>query len=466
MLRAEKGEAVMKKMFYVIIVILVVLLVFPLSNLLRSRDIDPALTAKAADPNLQKLSPAFQQKCMDCHAAGANLPFYSNFPVAKAFLQQDIRTGREHLDMPAEFFSGQPAVAEAALAKTQKVIQDDSMPPFRYRVLHWGSALTDQEKKDSLNWIRVARAKANRAEDVNDPIYAEPVLPLEALQGLNPDKVALGKKLYHDTRLSKDNSLSCASCHDLTKGGTDQQPVSDGINGQMGPINSPTVFNAAYALAQFWDGRAKDLREQANGPVNNPIEMGSNWEEVLGKLETDKEYAAAFAALYPDGMTGDNITDSIAEFERSLVTANSRFDQFLRGNAQVMTAEEKQGYSLFKSYGCNTCHAGQAMGGTSFEKMGVYADYFAARGNAKEADNGRYSVTKRESDRHKFKVPTLRNIALTFPYFHDGSTSDLHQAVKTMAHYQTEKAASENDVHLIMQFLQTLTGEYEGQTLK
>ena len=457
----------MKKLFYLVVTLLVIALIFPLANLVRSGNVSADLTARVTDPNFRKLAPAYQYKCSDCHLPGADPPFYSGFPIAGDMMRKDVTMAIEHVDMAAEFFDGAPHFSEAVLAKTQKVIQDDSMPPFRYRALHWKSALTEQEKKDSFTWIRQARARANGAPNTDDPIYNEAVLPLVVPAGLNREKAALGNRLFHDVRLSRDNTLSCASCHDLAKGGTDQAQFSDGINGQIGPINSPTVFNSVYALAQFWDGRAADLNEQASGPVNNPIEMGSNWEEVLGKLKDDKEYAAAFEAIYPDGMTSGNITDAIAGFEESLVTTNSRFDHYLLGNADALTAEERQGYDLFRSYGCATCHAGQAMGGSSFEKMGVYGDYFAGRGTEiKDADHGRYNVTKQERDRQRFKVPTLRNIALTHPYFHDGSVSDLHEAVKMMARYQTDRPMTENDAHVIRTFLLTLTGEYEGRLLK
>lgn len=456
----------MKKVFYAILVLVIVGLFFPLSNLLRSGKVDASLSAKVTDPHLQKLTPAYQQKCLDCHSANAELPFYASFPIAKDLIEKDREEALEHFDMMEEVFNDDSPVSEVALAEIQEVIQDGSMPPANYKALHWNAGITAQEKTDTMTWVRTARARANGAGNPDESIYGEPLLPLVPVTGLNPEKVALGRKLYHDTRLSKDNTLSCASCHDLAKGGTDQAPVSTGVGGQKGPINSPTVFNAAYALAQFWDGRAKDLKEQAGGPVNNPIEMGSNWDEVLGKLKDDKEYQAAFASLYPDGMSGDSITDAIAEFEKTLVTPNSRFDQYLRGNADAITSEEKEGFRLFRSYGCQTCHVGQAMGGKSFEKMGKYSDYFADRGNVKEADYGLANFTKQETDRFKFKVPTLRNVALTFPYFHDASATDLHQAIRAMAKYQTEKPINENEVHLVMLFLETLTGEYEGQRLK
>lgn len=456
----------MKKALLIGLVIVIVLLFFPLSNLMRTREIHTTLAAGVDDPHLQKVATAFQQKCMDCHSANTQMPFYAKLPIARTMIEQDIAKGREHVDMGVELFGRSPAVSEAVLAKTQKVVEDDSMPPFRYRLLHWGSGPTQEDRANTLAWIRNARAKANGIPNPDHPLCSNPILPLKAPEGLDPAKVALGKRLFHDNRLSKDISLSCATCHDLKKGGTDQESVSTGINGQKGGINSPTVFNAVHGVAQFWDGRAVDLQDQANGPVNNPIEMGSNWPEVLGKLKQDKEYVAEFKKIYPDGMTSKNITDAIATFEKSLVTVNSRFDQYLRGNAEALTAEEKEGYRLFSENGCATCHVGQAMGGKSFEKMGVYKDYFADRGSLQATDDGRFNVTKLERDRHRFKVPTLRNVALTYPYFHDASASDLTQAVRMMARYQTEAQLSENQVQLIVKYLGALTGEYDGQSLR
>ncbi|MFH1573673.1 MAG: cytochrome c peroxidase [Acidobacteriota bacterium] len=455
----------MKKILILAVVLAAIVLAFPLSNMMRSKAVDPALSAMITDPGLQELLPVLQQKCFDCHSENASLPFYGSFPVAKGVIENDRQRALNYFNMTKEILSGNP-VSEDALACLQKEIEEGSMPPSIYRLLHWNAGVTEAEAADIMNWIRAARAMANSSDNADDPIYSEPLLPLVPVKGLDPDKVALGEKLFHDTRLSGDNTVSCASCHDLSKGGTDQAPVSTGIRGQQGPINSPTVFNAVYGLAQFWDGRARDLQEQAAGPVTNPLEMGSNWDEVLGKLQDDKEYVAAFQALYPEGMTRDSITDAIAQFEKSLVTTNSRFDRFLRGEADAMTAEEKDGYKLFKTYGCYTCHVGQAMGGQSFEKMGRLRDYFGDRGNITGADEGRYNVTREDPDRHVFKVPSLRNIELTFPYFHDASAKDLNQAVTIMAKYQVDREITEEEARLMARFLTALTGEYEGQPLK
>jgi cytochrome c peroxidase len=196
----------------------------------------------------------------------------------------------------------------------------------------------------------------------------EPIKPLPNSVDVNMEKVLLGRSLYHDTTLSGDGTVSCATCHMLDHGGAEPRKTSTGIRGQIGPINSPTVLNSGYNFVQFWDGRAKDLQEQAAGPVENPIEMGAKWEKVVERLGKNKEYAAAFAKLYEDGVTKDNATDAIAEYEKSLITP-SRFDKYLLGDEAAITDAEKKGYATFKETGCTACHTGIIAGGTMFQKM-------------------------------------------------------------------------------------------------
>jgi cytochrome c peroxidase len=290
---------------------------------------------------------------------------------------------------------------------------------------------------------------------------AEPITPLPLKLTLDARKVELGKALFHDKRLSKDNSIACASCHDLAKGGADGKPTAVGIGGQVGPINTPTVLNSSFNFRQFWNGRAATLEEQAAGPVHNPGEMGSNWEEVLAKLRQDAALVGKFTALYKDGLKPANIQDAIATFESSLVTP-SRFDRFLRGDLKAINENEARGYQLFKSYGCVACHQGVNVGGNMYQQFGVMDEYFKVRGKPiTEADLGRYAVTKLESDRHVFKVPSLRNVELTAPYFHDGATRTLEEAVDVMFRYQLGRTAPASDKSLIVQFLKTLTGEKE-----
>lgn len=293
----------------------------------------------------------------------------------------------------------------------------------------------------------------------------EPIQPIPLQQKLDAKKVALGDRLFHDKRLSKDNSMSCASCHGLSQGGVDRLQFSIGIKGAKGPINAPTVFNSSLNFRQFWDGRANSLEEQAAGPVHNPKEMGSNWAEVLAKLTQDNSLVAQFKEVYPNGVQAKNIADAIATFERSLITPNARFDKYLRGETSALNADEVKGYALFKKYGCVACHQGVNVGGNMFQSFGVMGDYFGKRGNLTEADLGRYNVTKNAADKHVFKVPTLRNVALTAPYFHDGSAKTLNEAVDVMFKFQLGRPASQQDKDLIVKFLNTLTGEYKGKSL-
>jgi cytochrome c peroxidase len=287
----------------------------------------------------------------------------------------------------------------------------------------------------------------------------EPIKPLPESIDVNMDKVLLGRSLFHDTALSGDGTIACATCHMLDHGGAEPRKTSTGIRGQVGPINSPTVLNAGYSFVQFWDGRAKDLQEQAAGPVENPIEMGAKWEEVVERLQKNQEYAAAFAKLYENGITKDNATDAIAQYEKSLITP-SRFDKFLLGDEAAITDAEKRGYATFKEAGCTACHTGIVAGGTMFQKMGLVKDYFADRGTpVTEADLGRFNVTKNAADKHFFKVPTLRNVELTSPYLHDGSRATLEETVKVMGKYQLGKELTDAQINSIVTFLKSLTGD-------
>jgi cytochrome c peroxidase len=291
----------------------------------------------------------------------------------------------------------------------------------------------------------------------------EPIQPLPERFELDARKVQLGSALFHDKRLSKDNTIACASCHVVGKGGVDGRRTALGINGQVGPINTPTVLNSGLNFRQFWNGRAATLEEQAAGPVHNPGEMGSNWTEVLGKLGQDGKIVQQFKTVYADGLQPRNIQDAIATYERSLTTP-SRFDRYLRGQSNAISEDEKRGYQLFKSYGCVACHQGTNVGGNMYQTFGVLGNYFKDRGGEiTEADLGRYAVTKNELDRYVFKVPSLRNVELTAPYFHDGSAPSLEAAVDIMFRYQLGRSAPAADKALIVGFLKTLTGEKEKQ---
>lgn len=298
-------------------------------------------------------------------------------------------------------------------------------------------------------------------------VSEEPIQPIPLEIELDAARVKLGDRLFHDPILSSDNTISCASCHDLAQGGSDGLPTSIGMSGHQVPLNSPTVFNSGFQFRQFWDGRAATLEEQVDGPVSAVGEMGGvSWQEVIFRLQENPEYVRSFHRIYGGDITADQIRNAIATFERSLYTPNAPFDRYLRGDEEAISAEAQQGYSLFKSYGCVTCHQGVLLGGNMYQTLGVFGDYFADRGTpAIKADLGRYNVTKDENDKHVFKVPTLRNVALTSPYFHDGHAKSLDQAIKLMGKYQLGVDMPQDDVDSIMQFLITLNGEYNGKTL-
>lgn len=293
-----------------------------------------------------------------------------------------------------------------------------------------------------------------------------PITPLPLKLELDLRKVELGRRLFHDPGLSSNGSVSCASCHRLNRGGVDRLPQSLGISGKIGSINAPTVFNSGFNFRQFWDGRAVSLEEQINGPLQNPVEMANTWSAIIASLEKDPKYRKAFSAIYRTGIQPGNVRDAIATYERSLVTPNARFDRFLRGDKSALDNRELAGYRLFRQAGCISCHQGVNIGGNLFQKLGIMEDYFAARGRVTSADMGLFNVTGKEVDRHFFKVPSLRNVALTTPYLHDGSALTLEDAVRIMGRYQLGKELHSDEVDKIVAFLKTLTGEYQGKTLQ
>ena len=279
--------------------------------------------------------------------------------------------------------------------------------------------------------------------------------PIQPPKQINLGMVELGKKLYFDPRLSKSGFISCNSCHNLSMGGTDNIPTSIGDKWQQGPINAPTVLNSSLNVAQFWDGRAADLKEQAGGPIANPGEMGFTHQLAVGVLETIPEYVREFKMVFGKNKIDiDQVTAAIAEFEKTLVTPNSRFDQWLLGKKDALTADELAGWKLFKDSGCVACHNGEALGGTSFQKMGLVEPY-----KTTAAAQGRADVTKADADRMMFKVPTLRNVEMTYPYFHDGAYWTLKEAVDVMGRLQLGKKFTDKENAQVVAFLKTLTGD-------
>lgn len=450
-----------KKLLYVALVLVVAAIA-----VFRTMDRVPS-----ADLPLEKRVEAIFEKggCLMCHSANPELPFYFAVPVVGDQMKKDIDEGYRAFDMEPlwkKLQAGESDFNPVDIAKIEKVALDKRMPMAKFYLVHWGSRMTNAKRDIILEW-----AAAYRTAYYNDGLSgdraAEPVRPIDLTLPYDETKAALGFKLYHDKRLSVDNTISCASCHGLNTAGVDNKQYSEGVEGKLGGVNAPTVYNAVYNFVQFWDGRAATLADQAAGPPVNPVEMASpNFDAIVAKLNGDSKFVSEFKAVYPEGISQATITDAIEQFERTLITPNSRFDKYLRGDDTAITAEELKGYELFKKYNCATCHVGKNLGGETYELMGLRKHYFADRGlELTEEDNGRFKQTGVERDRHRFKVPGLRNVVLTWPYYHDGTRTSLKQAVCDMGTYQSGVTLTDEEEDLIVAFLNTLTGEYKGQLL-
>ncbi|AZZ96545.1 cytochrome c peroxidase [Pseudoalteromonas sp. R3] len=291
-------------------------------------------------------------------------------------------------------------------------------------------------------------------------VVAEPILPLQSV-ATDARKVALGRQLFFDTRLSRTNDVSCASCHQLSSHGADNAARSKGAYERLGEIRAPTVYNSVFNIRQAWDGKAIDLKAQVTLPVENPKEFATTWPELIATLNQDQAFKTAFTHVYRAGLSSDSISDAIAHYERSLITLNAPFDLWLQGKA-TLSEQAQEGYRLFKYYGCINCHQGKNVGGNMFAKMGTFGDYFGDRGTAIEpADYGRYNVTGREEDKFTFKVPGLRMAARQTYFFHDGSEQSLTGAINTMARYQLGRSLSEAELAAIAAFLESLVGHHQ-----
>lgn len=454
----------MKKSTKLIVALLVVVAALAVTYRLMQRV--PSADLEANSQMQQIISDA---GCLRCHTSNPDLPFYASMPVAGKIVMEDVSKAYRSFDMTqmAEDLKAGRPINPVDLAKVEKVILDGKMPEAKYYLVHWGASFNDAKKEVALGWVKNHRMGLYANVAVAPEFANEPIRPVADSMAVDIRKVVLGNLLYHDTRLSADNTVSCASCHGLDTGGVDNKQYSEGVGGQFGGVNAPTVYNAAYNFVQFWDGRAGTLAEQAAGPPLNPIEMAcESFDQIIGKLAEDKGFVLAFHEVYPEGLSEKNITDAIQEFEKTLLTPNSRFDRYLKGQKDAITADEIAGYDLFKQYDCATCHVGEILGGQSFELIGVQHDYFADRqAKMTEEDNGRFKQTKAERDRHRFKVPGLRNIELTAPYFHDGSMLTMEDAIRAMVKYQLAIEIPQQETDKIVAFFRTLTGEYQGKLL-
>lgn len=414
----------------------------PVSNLLLHRQI---IEDRKSDPAFLAFSKVIQTSCADCHTPGLLAePVYMHWPVADGIIQNDVKEAQSAFIITREQLSGLEPISPGDLSKIAAEMAANRMPPRAYRALHWDSFWTDGQKKAVFNYVQKTSKNAvitpvplqNPFEDLDTKTFYK--------------KVALGEKLFHDKRLSGDGTVSCASCHST-------------LNENL-PGNAPTVLNSAFNVCQYWDGRAKDLKEQAAMSLENPREMNAIVADDITKLTSDAGYAKMFVDAYDGPISRDTITDALASYEKTLLTPAAPFDKYLKGDEKAISARAKRGYQLFNNNGCATCHAGVNLGGMSFEKMGVKGDYFKGRTRKNGSrpgveDNGRFNVTGKETDRFKFKVPTLRNIDRTGPYFHDGSAATLEDAVQDMSLYQNGAALSPTDARDIVEFLKTLTAQ-------
>ncbi len=299
--------------------------------------------------------------------------------------------------------------------------------------------------------------------------------PIPADNPQTPAKIELGKILFNDPRLSSTGTVSCASCHSVMEGGDDHRPVSMGVHGQAGGRNAPTVWNAAYHSAQFWDGRAATLEDQAKGPVTNPVEMGMpDLASAVGRLKAIPGYAPLFAKAFGQGdtITVDNMARAIAAYERTLVTPNSPYDRYVKGDHKALSARQVRGMNAFAATGCTACHSGAAFDGPAMPagqpflaRFPTFTDTPYVAQYKLDVDQGRYASTAIESDRHMWRVPTLRNLIYTAPYFHNGSVKTIPEAVKVMASTQLNKQLDDATATDIAAFLEALTGEFPTQTM-
>jgi cytochrome c peroxidase len=292
----------------------------------------------------------------------------------------------------------------------------------------------------------------------------EPITPIRPAE-TDAAKADLGRTLFHDVRLSQSDTMACASCHRLDGGGDDDRSHSLGADGKPLNYNSPTIFNAALNYRLNWRGNFRTLEEQNEAVLLDPRLMNTTWEELLSKLGADQGYVRAFNAVYGSGPARSHVLDALATFQRSLLTPEARFDRYLNGQRDAITVEEERGYQLFKSYGCIACHQGVNLGGNLLQRFGIFYDPFSQRERTTDADLGRFAITGNESDRHVFRVPSLRNVAVTAPYFHDGTAASLPEAVDIMARAQLGRDLPSPHLDLIVKFLGTLTGEYQGRSL-
>jgi len=404
--------------------------------------------------------------CMTCHGQNIQTPFYSDLPLIAPLLKNERKKGFQRFNMEDAWsmIKDGEAINETDLAKIEmETVILRTMPPKKHYLIHWGSSITPAKQTILKNWFNYHREKFYPNELSAESFKHESIRPIQNVLSVNKKKVALGKKLFHDIRLSSDNTLSCASCHNPKTGGANNRQFAESVNKHMGNINTPTVFNAYFNALQSWNGEAISMEKFIEQHITNPTITGySSITPIIRKLEENNDIKNSFGKLYDNGITKATIADAITEFVKTLHTPNCSFDRYLKGDAYAINKKEIFGYELFKSHKCATCHTGINLGGLTRERMGVHKDYFKDRGwELTEEDMGYFNHTADEYDRHRFKVSGLRNVAQTKPYFHDGSQQSLYDAVKIMGIYQAGRNINDEEIKAIVAFLETLTGEIE-----
>ena len=403
--------------------------------------------------NVQAMVIFDDASCVACHRRNNASTLYTTLPV----IGQKIKKNRFDIEDSFDRLKKGEAINEVILSKIeQATLIETSMPPAYHYLTHWGATVTPAKQTILKDWLKKHREKfypnteaADRFKDEpvrpvpsshqtfradNPSLKDEPARPVPASPVVATQKAALGELLFFDSRLSSDNTVSCASCHQPDKGGANNHQYATGVGKRLVNLNTPTVYNTCFDVACSWDGHAANTKDFIREHITNTVIMDNR------------------------SLTGDTLSDALAEYTKTLLTPGCRFDAYLKGDETAITQMEISGYELFKSHKCAICHIGVTLGGQSFERMGMYGDYFSDRGwEMTKEDMGRFNYTADEYDRHRFKTPGLRNVALTKPYFHDGSQSSLFEAVQTMGKYQSGKTLSDDDANAIAAFLETLS---------
>ena len=451
----------MRKLFeltgIIMAIILVMVIIYHLVN---------TIPPEGASKESQAIAIFEDASCITCHQKKSNPSFHSDFPLLGNIAENERKRGYRMFDMEDTWdkMKKGEAISEAHLAKIEmETVILETMPPAKYYLLHWGTSITQTKQSILENWIKYHREKFYSDGLSAGQLKHEPVRPIPTPPTINKIKAKLGEKLFYDKRLSSNNTISCASCHNLKIGGANNKQYPESISKRLGGINTPTIYNVYFNSIQSWSGDTVGLVEYLEKHLLNPDILGNeSFAGIIKKLQNNDDISSSFNKLYDDSITKYAITDAIAEFEKTLLTPNSDFDKYIKGDKHAINKTQILGYELFKSYKCAICHAGINLGGQTRELMGRHKNYFEDRGwELTKEDMGYFNHTADEHDRHRFRVPGLRNVELTKPYFHDGSQQTLHNAVKTMSIYQSNRKISEEDTKAIVAFLETLTGEFE-----